>query len=176
MTSCPKQRSHLLAQSSLEGCAYPNTSSETWFLDMALPRRQVAAHPSFLPGLCPGAVWVLLSTPHHARPAQQVCIQDAISLALHTVGWGWGRGRLRSLCTMCTRTRFSRVVRKTRWNRNRFHFKPSGFPVERTPLRHWNWFRFLVRREVWSPLSGQTGQSVHHAPCRWAEDSLQSTS
>lgn len=67
VTTCSEHRSKLLAQSNLKGCTNPNTSSEPWFLDVALLRRQGAVQPSLLPGLCPGAGRVLPSPPRHPK-------------------------------------------------------------------------------------------------------------
>ena len=74
-TICPEHRSKLLTQSNLKGCAHPNTSSEPWFLTVALLRRQVAVQPR----------------PDTPRPAGNLGTQDEISLATRAAGGG-GQG------------------------------------------------------------------------------------
>lgn len=92
MPTCPEHRFKLLTQSNLKGCTHSNTSSEPWFLDSALLRRQVAVQPSLLLGLCPGVARVLPSLPRHPKAGRESGHTGRDQPCHACRGWGRAEG------------------------------------------------------------------------------------
>lgn len=108
--------------------------------------------PSFLPGLCPGAVRVASLAPAPPRTA------SAHRGGQRARGGRGVAGRRGSLCPLCRHSRLSRAVRLDTWGMRTGFTSCHQEPRQKTPLRRPTWLSA-------APISSRSGFSCAAWSC-----------